>query len=217
MNRVRQVLLASGAAASLLYAATDIAGGLQYPGYSFTSQAISELMANGAPSERLVDPLFLIYDVLMLAFAVYLVREAAGRGRALQTTGILLSVYALLGVAGPTLFEMQPRGTGSLGGDAPHLVLTAAIVLCLLCAIAFSALALGKAFRAYALVTLAIVIAFGAFTGPFATRLAAGDPTPGLGTIERIMVYASLLWVAVLSVALLRAPKAPAAGCLTAG
>jgi hypothetical protein len=60
---------------------------------------------------------------------------------------------------------------------------------------------------------------FGALSAPYGARLAAGEPTPGFGIIERITIYASLLWVAVLAVALLRrsplrdntsAPGAPA-------
>ena len=54
---IRQGLLWCGVLASLLYVATDILGGLRYPGYSFTPQAVSELMAIGAPSEAFVGPL----------------------------------------------------------------------------------------------------------------------------------------------------------------
>ena len=60
----RQVLLLSGILSSLLYITTDVLGGLRYPGYSFTSQAISELMATGAPSEAFVDPLFLLKSIM---------------------------------------------------------------------------------------------------------------------------------------------------------
>jgi len=34
--------------------------------HNFRSQAISELMARGAPTERFVDPLFFLYDVLLI-------------------------------------------------------------------------------------------------------------------------------------------------------
>ena len=78
---VRRVLLACGILSSLLYVVTDVLGGVRYEGYSFTSQAISELMAIGAPSESLVDPLFITYGVLAIAFGVGVFREAAGRNR----------------------------------------------------------------------------------------------------------------------------------------
>ena len=75
----RKTLLVCGILSSLLYVATDVLGGMRYPGYSFTSQAVSELMAIGAPSEAFVDPLFIAYGVLVLAFGVGVLREGVGR------------------------------------------------------------------------------------------------------------------------------------------
>jgi hypothetical membrane protein len=201
-----KVLLACGIVSSLLYVATDILGGLLYEGYSFTSQAVSELMAIGAPSEALVDPLFIAYGVLVLAFGVGVVREGAGRSRALRVAGTLLIGYAVIGFAGPTLFEMHPRGTASGDGDLPHIVLTGVLVLLLLLTMAFAAFAFGKPFRMYSLATLVTMIVPGAVAAKYGGRLAAGQPTPGLGIVERIDIYASLLWVAVLALALLRSP-----------
>jgi hypothetical protein len=122
-------LLACGILSSLLYVATDILGGLRYEGYSFTSQAISELMAVRAPSEAFVDPLFIAYGVLALAFAVGVFREALGHNRALQIAGALLIAYSAAGFTGPTLFEMHPRGTAGVAADTPHIVLTAVLVV----------------------------------------------------------------------------------------
>jgi uncharacterized protein DUF998 len=163
-------------------------------------------MARGARSEAFVDPLFIMYGVLALAFGVGVVREAAGRSRALRITGVVLIASAAIGFAGPTLFEMGQRGAGSLEGDVPHIILTGALALLLLLAIGFGAFALGKGFRIYSFATLVTVIVFGALAGLYGARLAAGQPTPGFGIIERINVYATLLWVAVLAIALLRHP-----------
>jgi hypothetical membrane protein len=211
----QRALLTAGVASSLLYAATDVAGGLRYPGYDFTSQAVSELMARGAPSEALVDPLFLLYDLLVVAFGLGLLREAARRGRALRVTGSALVVYASLGTTGPTLFEMNPRGTGGPAGDLPHIVVTVLMVLLVLIAIGSGAFALGRRFRAWSFATLAIVIGFGAWAATFAGRIAAGEPTPGFGIIERVNIYAALLWLAVLGVALLRRPPAALHGTIS--
>lgn len=206
-SRVRQALLVCGVLSSLLYVATDVLGGMRYEGYSFTSRAVSELMATGAPSEAFVDPLFITYGVLALAFGVGVYREASGRGRALRTTGALLIGYAAIGLAGPTLFEMQQRGASSSASDASHIMLTGVLVLLLLLAIGFGAFALGKRFRIYSFGTLPTLLVFGALAGLYGARLAAGQPTPGLGVLERIIIYASLLWVAVLAIALLRRPS----------
>jgi CubicO group peptidase (beta-lactamase class C family)/hypothetical membrane protein len=216
---IRQVLLGCGILSSLLYVATDILGGLRYPGYSFTSQAISELMAIGAPSETLVDPLFITYGLLVLAFGVSVVREGVGRSHALRVAGALLIAYAAIGVTGPTLFEMHPRGTGNVDGDLPHIVLTGVLVLLLLIAIGFGAFAVGKQFRSYSLATLALMVVVGALSAPYGARLAAGQATPGFGIVERLNVYAGLLWIAVLATALLRSRwqrRATAVGQVTA-
>src|SRR5688572_30106040 len=92
----RQLLLVCGILSSLTYVAADVLGGVRYEGYSFSSQAVSELMATGAPSEGLVDPLFVIYGVLALAFGVGVYREGARRS-SLRITGALLSAYAAIG------------------------------------------------------------------------------------------------------------------------
>ena len=198
-----RVLLLSGILSSLVYIATDVLGGLRYPGYSFSSQAISELMATGAPSEAFVDPLFLIYGVLVLAFGVGMVR-AAGRSRPLRIAGMLLIAYAAIGFTGPTLFEMSPRGAAGPGDDTPHILLTGALVLLQLLTITFASFALGKRFRVYSFATLFILVGFGVLSAPYGARLAAGQPTPGFGIIERILIYSSLVWTAVLSLSLLR-------------
>jgi hypothetical membrane protein len=206
IGMARRVLLACGILSSLLYVATDVLGGMRYEGYSFTAQAVSELMAIGAPAERFVDPLFLIYGVLVLAFGVGLLLEGAGRNRSLRVTGILLMAYAAVGFTGPTLFEMHQRGTADLAGDLPHIVVTGILALVTLLAMGFGAFALGKRFRVYTFATLLIVIVFGALAAPHGARLAAGEPTPGFGIIERVNIYASLLWIAVLAAAMLRRP-----------
>ncbi len=203
-STVQTVLLLCGLLSSLLFVATDVLGGLYYAGYSFSSQAISELMAIGAPSEPLVDPLFLIYDLLALAFGVSVLRECGARDSALRIAGASLAGYAAIGFTGPTLFEMYPRGTGGLNSDIPHIVTTAVLVLLTLLAVGFGAFALGKRFRLYSLGTFLTIVVLGALAAPYGARLAAGQATPGFGIIERIDIYAFMLWVAVFGSALVR-------------
>jgi CubicO group peptidase (beta-lactamase class C family)/hypothetical membrane protein len=200
----RRVLLACGVLSSLLYVVADVIGGLRYEGYSFTSQAVSELMAVGAPSEALVDPLFIIYSLLVLAFGAGVFRESAGRTRSLRVTGVMLIGYAVVSLPGPIFFEMHLRGSVGAASDLPHIVLTGVLVLFLLLAFGFGAFALGKKFRIYSFATLVTVILLGALSAPYGARLAEGLPTPGFGIVERILIYSSLAWVAALAIALLR-------------
>jgi hypothetical protein len=201
----RRTMLGCGVLASVLYVLTDLLGGfLHYPGYSFNSQMVSELMAAGAPSEHFVDPLFMLSGALSLAFAVAIIREAADH-RALRIAGFLFLAYAVIGLTGPTLFEMHPRDSGLTGWqDKGHIILTAVIVILMLLTMGFGGAALGGRFRVYSIATIVIVVAFGLLAAPAGMRLAAGKPTPWFGIIERVNIYASMLWFAALAVALLR-------------
>lgn len=207
---LRRSLLACGILASLLYVATDIIAAVRYPAYhSFTARVVSELMATGAPTESLVDPLFLLYGAAMIAFGVGV--WMSGAGMRMRVTGSLLIAYAATGVLGPTVAEMNVRGSGGpASADVIHIALTGVIVLFILATVTVGATLRGRAFRVYSHATLVVMVAFGIVTS-FAMRgVETGAPTPWVGLAERVNIGAFLLWVAVLAIALLRAPTTPA-------
>jgi hypothetical protein len=77
-------------------------------------------------------------------------------------------------------------------------------VVLMFAAIAFGAAAFGLWFRLYSIVTIVILLAFGAITTSNAARVAANLPTPWVGLWERISICGFLLWVVVLTIVLLR-------------
>ena len=85
-----------------------------------------------------------------------------------------------------------------------HIVWTVATVVFMTLAIGFGAVVSGRRFRVYSLATLLIMVTFGIMTGLDAPKLEADLPTPWLGVWERISVGASMLWMAVLAITLLR-------------
>ncbi len=200
-----RALLIAGVLSSLVYVAADVLGGMRYPGYDFGSQAVSELMAIGAPTERFVDRLFVVYCLLALAFGVGVFSEGARRSRPLRIAGALLIANAVIGFTLPTLFEMHQRGAGGPRSDTPHIIVTGLLVMLQLGAIGLAALALGKRFRLYSFATLLIGMVLGVVSVPYSFRVDAGQPTPGFGILERILIYGFILWVTVLAIALLRA------------
>jgi hypothetical protein len=200
---LRKILLACGVLASLLYVAADLAAAITHPEYhSFTARVVSELMARGAPTERVVDPFFLLHGLFAIAFGAGVWLSAADSRRLRVSASSLLAVGAL-DLPGPWLFEMEMRGTGSWSSDGPHIVLTGVLVALIMLAIGFAAFAAGPRFRAYSLGTLAVLAVFGALTGVQSDRITTGEPTPWIGLTERINIGAYLLWQAVLAVALL--------------
>ena len=198
----QRALLISGVLSSLLYVAVDLLSARQYPGYSLLDQTISELSAIGAPTRRLWSMMGLLYNPLMITFGIG-VLQAAARNRALRVTGALLLGLGLSGVLW-FVFPMHPRGTEVTWTDVGHIVLSVASVVLTLGFIGFGAVALGRRFRVYSLVTIVVYAAATVVTFSWAGRIAAGEPTPWLGLVERILIYSYLLWIAVLGVALLR-------------
>jgi hypothetical membrane protein len=205
----RRALLAAGALASLLYVAMTIIGALQWPEYSSNSQTISELSAVGAPSRPTWVVLGIVYQLLMCLFG-WGVWVSAGNRRWLRIAGALLLVYAVVGLAAP-FTPMHLRGTPPTSSDTMHKALTAVTVLSMFLAIGFTAAAAGTRLRLYSIATIVVVLGFSGMAGLNAPRLEANLPTPGVGILERIGVFAFLLWVAVLALVLGARGVGPAA------
>lgn len=204
LKTMQRVLLICGVISSLFYIGSDIFAAMQWEGYSYTSQAFSELLAVGAPTRSLMLPLSFIYNIFVIAFALG-IRTADKQKRALRFTGILLIGYAIVGIVTPLFFPMHLRGAEATISDTMHIILTGVTVLFILLSIGFGAGAHGKRFRLYSIGTVAIILLFGALAGMDGPRVAAQLPTPWLGIKERINIYGYMLWVMVLAIARLRA------------
>jgi hypothetical protein len=206
---VRKLLLICGILSSLLYVAMNIVGAMGDEGYSSVSQTVSELSAIGAPTRPLWVLLAVPYTLLVTAFG-WGVWKSVGRNRRLRVVGGLMVAYGALGVVWP-FAPMHLRGAEFALTDAMHIVLGAVTVLLMLLAVGFGAAALGKWFRLYSVISLAILVVFGALTGLDSPRIAANLPTPWIGLWERINIGTFLLWVVVLAIVLLRrsGPEAP--------
>jgi hypothetical protein len=150
------------------------------------------------------------YGVLVAAFAVG-VWTSAGPKRAGRITAAMLLGYAAFGMAGGLFFPMNTREALAAGErglqNAMHLPLTAVMSLFIVLAMGFGATLLGKRFRYYSYGTIALLIVFGVLTSLQAGKMVADEPTPWMGLTERINIYATMLWVAVLAIGLLRAQK----------
>jgi hypothetical protein len=208
-SKLQKILLLCGILASLLYVATDILAGMLWEGYSFSSQAISELSAIGAPTRPLVVTLGLIYDVLLIAFGLCVWAIAGGGGqrkRALRLVGGLLVGIGAIGFVWAPFFPMHLRGAEMTFTDTMHWAIAGVVVLLILVMIALGAIAYRrKWFRLYSvgtLVTLLLIGMWSIFVG--GAGIAAEQPTPFFGMMERITVYGYLAWVAALAIVMLR-------------
>lgn len=195
-----ELLLLCGVLSSLMYVAANVLGAMSWPGYSSVSQTISELSAIDAPSRTVFVALGLAYDVLLIAFAIGVWRSA-GRRRGLRVTAALLLAIGALGFFWP---PMHLRGTVTTLTDTMHVVFASVVSLFILLAVGFGAGASGRRFRLYSIATIGGLLVFGALSFREGPKVAADQPTPWLGLLERINLGLYLAWVVVLAVVLLR-------------
>jgi uncharacterized protein DUF998 len=180
--------------------------GMLWNGYSMADQTISELSAIGAPMRPLWMALITVYAALMMAFGWTVWTSAPNRP--LRIVGALLFTQTLFGIFWPPMHQRTVLAAG--GGtmtDTLHIVWTIVTSVLFMVALGFGATALGKRFRVYSLVTLAIVFASGAWTGTYAPAIQANMPTPWAGVWERINTNVFMLWVVVVATMLLRIEK----------
>jgi Protein of unknown function (DUF998) len=171
------------------------------------TSAFSGLSAIGVPTRPLWVPLGIVYTLLVAAFGLGVWRSA-GRNRPLQVVGALLVASGIIGLGWP---PMHQRAVLAAGGatltDTMHLVWPAMTVLLFMLEIGFGAAAFGRWFRLCSVVTIVILVVFGALVGLEAPSVGGNLPTPWIGVWERISIAGFLLWVVVLAFALLRASK----------
>jgi hypothetical protein len=198
-------LLALGVVGPLFYLASDALLGARWEGYSYAGQVVSEWFAVDAPTRSLAVPLFVAYGVLAIAFGVGVCASAGGR-RALRVVGAGLILKEVFGIVATVVAPMHMRGAGATLSDTWHGILTMLGAICYLLVMGFGAAAFGQRFRLYSIATMMLLTVLGILAGMEHARIAENLPTPTVGLWERIDIYATMVWIAVLAVTLLRRP-----------
>jgi pimeloyl-ACP methyl ester carboxylesterase len=202
-----KTLLICGILSPILYAASDVVAGLRWQGYSFRDQTISELAAIGAPSRGLFVALLIVVYALMVAFGIG-VWKSCVLHRRLELVGGLLIAFGVMSLTFGQFAAMQLRGVEQGMAGAMHVVGGAAAMLMIFTAMGIASTAFGPRFRLYTIVTIVLVLVFGAWAASEGPRIEQGLATPWVGVKERICWYGYQAWFAVLAVVLLRRPIA---------
>lgn len=197
----RGALLTCGVLASITYVATDIYAGMRYAGYSFIDQAVSELFAIGAPTARIVVPLFTLSSACVAVFA-YGVWSAIPHTRPSRWLALMLFGNAANSLLLWNFFPMHMRGETPTFTDAMHLVLS--INPFVLLSVVSGIFAFTGRFRVYSAAIVLVVVVPAVVSFSNIAEFAATHVTPGMGMSERVSQYGYQLWQATLAVALLR-------------
>jgi hypothetical protein len=178
--------------------------GLLWDGYSAASRTISELSAIEAPTRPLWMLLGTVYTVLMIAFG-WAVWKSAPPNRALRVVGAVLVIHGLAGYFWPPMHQREVLAAGGATlTDTLHVAWMMVTGVFFMVETGVGAAAFGKRFRLFSIAAMAIAVACGFATGTYTSRIEANLPTPGVGVWERVSAGVYMLWIAVLSVTLLR-------------
>jgi len=123
----RRILLLAGAGATAVYVVSVILGGIIRPGFSHLSQAVSELIEIGAPNKNILNPLFLLYNLLTAGFGIGLYfygSNGTDSRRIIVAASVVLVAEAVFGFV-TVFFPQDVPGTPITPTGTVHILLAA--------------------------------------------------------------------------------------------
>jgi hypothetical membrane protein len=203
-----RLLALCGILAPLVYIGTVILGGFLRPEYSHISQAVSDLIATRAPNKSLLDPLFAIYNLLSIAFAVGLlqfVRSDYQHPRKLvgEIGAVVLIAQGIFGLV--TLLFPEPAGgmsaamtsTGKLHIVFAGLSSLTTMLSILLMGFWFKKNQRHRRFASYSFLSVAAVFVTGGLAA-----MSVAHQSPFAGLAERITIGGFMQWLFVIALTL---------------
>ncbi len=192
-----QALALCGILSPIVYVITVAVGGFLDPSYSHIGKTVSELVEVGAPNRNLLNVMLVVYNVLIIPFAVGLY-FGLKRGWSRSLVLVALVLTGILGTAVTVFFPLDAAGQSVTFTGMMHLVVVGLVVPC----------------------TFVFMLGFwnstrkdehwgkmGLFSiGVFAVTLISGIATAAFvnsdyrGLLERITIGSTLLWIEVLAV-----------------
>lgn len=183
------------------YTAMVVFSPFAYPGYDWMSMAVSDLCAEGAPSEALAAQL----NALFGPCAIVSIMAVCVGINGCKSKTLKLGIYCFTAMewvcnVGYELFPWVSQAAASEPQNVLHLVVTVLVVVLSLAALPLIAVgAKGKAFkqlRVWALVCLAAML-----IGPIGTAFL---PKAVFGLFERFGTFSAVVFNAVLGIYLMK-------------
>jgi hypothetical protein len=126
-NGKLKILAISGILAPIVYVIALSVGNILDPTYSQIGKTVSELIQQGAPKRDLLNAIFIIYNLLIIPFALGMY-YGLRKGWARNVIFAALVINGVLGVAWTLFFPLDVEGKSvSLTGQL-HLIVGALVV-----------------------------------------------------------------------------------------
>lgn len=191
-----------GIVSFLSYTAAVVFSPLDYPGYNWMAQAVSDLSAANAPSLRLWNQLSSLYNISILICAMMVCAGIQGKGSRLLRSGIyLFTAMEWISAAGFSMFPLSDSGYAGTFQDKMHILSTILVVLLSIVSLVILIIA-GVKRKEYR--------SFGVFAGIALGMMLVGAlgmnivPEEYFGVVERFSVFAAVGYNAVLGIELFR-------------
>ena len=188
--------------ALLSYTVAVVFSPLDYPGYNWMAQAVSDLSAANAPSLRLWNQLSSLYNISILICAMMVCAGIQGKGSRLLRSGIyLFTAMEWISAAGFSMFPLSDSGYAGTFQDKMHILSTIVVVLLSIVSLVILIIA-GVKRKEYR--------SFGVFAGIALGMMLVGAlgmnivPEEYFGVVERFSVFAAVGYNAVLGIELFR-------------
>ena len=191
-------LCLSGIASLIFYILHTVVGAMNYPGYDWRSQAVSDLTATDAPSFVVANGLTSIHHLFACLSSVLVCIIIQGKGNKVLRFGIyLFAVMNWVSAIGYTLFPLTDSGYAGTFQDVMHVYVVTGVVV-VLSIVSISLIIIGgfkdhkkyQSLAIWAAVTLVFMI-----IGPIGTSIV---PNAYFGIAERFSVYSVAVFNAVL-------------------
>ena len=191
-----------GIVALLSYTVAVVFSPLDYPGYNWMAQAVSDLSASNAPSLGLWNQLSRLYNICTLICAMMVCAGIQGKGSRLLRTGIyLFTAMEWISAVGFSMFPLSDSGYAGTFQDKMHILSTILVVLLSIVSLVILIIA-GAKRKEYC--------SFGVFAGIALGMMLVGAlgmnivPKEYFGVVERFSVFAAVGYNAVLGIELFR-------------
>ena len=191
-----------GIVALLSYTVAVVFSPLDYPGYNWMAQAVSDLSASNAPSLGLWNQLSSLYNICTLICAMMVCAGIQGKGSRLLRSGIyLFTAMEWISAVGFSMFPLSDSGYAGTFQDEMHILSTILVVLLSIVSLVMLIIA-GAKRKEYR--------SFGVFAGIALGMMLVGAlgmnivPKEYFGVVERFGVFAAVGYNAVLGIELFR-------------
>ena len=190
-----------GVISLLSYTAMVVFSPLAYPGYDWLSMAVSDLGAEGAPSEQLASQLNALFGPCGLVSIMFVCVGVAGcKSKVLKSGIYFFAAMEWVCNVGYNLFPWVKDAPASNPQNVMHLLVTVLVVVFSLASLVLVAIGARKE-EMKSLGIWAIVFLVAMLIGPLGTSLL---PKAVFGLFERFSTFSAVVFNAILGIYLMK-------------